>query len=72
MKVLNLLFESDEMREEKISVIEEENRASLAQSYDEIRLMLEGITPIEEIKPIQKEVIHPYLNNFPVDYRIEK
>lgn len=69
MKMLNILFESNEVQHEKALRIEKDNIESLKKSQDEIRAMLEALMPKEE--SIEKVVVeHPFENAFPVDHRI--
>ena len=69
MKILNILFESSEVQQEKALRIEQENIKSLQKSYDEIQTMLEALIP----KEAHKEVVeNPFDNAFPVDHRIVK
>jgi len=69
MKILNILFESSEVQQEKALRVEKENLKSLQKSYDEIQMMLEALIP----KEAHKEVVeNPFDNAFPVDHRIVK
>ena len=72
MKVSTILFESSEVRHEKTLEVEKENITTLKQTQDEIRALLEALIPKEEVLPFNKEVVNPYINNFPVDHRIVK
>ncbi len=69
MKMLNILFESSEVQQEKVLRVEKENIKSLQKSYDEIQTMLATLVPKEAHKEAVKE---PFYNVFPVDHRIVK
>ena len=69
MKILNILFESSEVQQKKVSQIEKENIESLKETQKEIYTMLKDVLPE---KTPQKTVQNPFDNRFPIDHRIVK
>ena len=69
MKILNILFESSEAQQKKVSQIEKENIESLKETQKEIYTMLKEVIPEETP---QKTVQNPFDNRFPIDHRIVK